>query len=129
MPDQPNQNSNNGADRASISTDLFSVVYPPATPRTDHRAYNSIVVRAGGKWGEGPVVVRASFARELEQENRRFRHFCQLISDLADGYDEKGATGHQEPLSWETVGRLAIDYANAAFPPENANCPDTGEAC
>jgi len=37
------------------------------------------------------------------------------ITDLASGWDEDGALGPKAPLSWETVARMAMDYARAAI--------------
>ena len=39
----------------------------------------------------------------------------EAIASLASGWDEEGALGPREPLSWETVGRMAMDYARAAI--------------
>jgi hypothetical protein len=36
------------------------------------------------------------------------------IAALASGWDEDGALGPKYPLSWESVARMAMDYARAA---------------
>lgn len=41
------------------------------------------------------------------------RRWIEEIVALASGWDEDGAIGPREPLSWESVGRLALDYARA----------------
>jgi hypothetical protein len=42
-------------------------------------------------------------------------YWCRAIVDLASGWDEDGALGPKEPLTWETVARMAMDYAQAAL--------------
>jgi len=37
------------------------------------------------------------------------------IEALSKGWDSEGSTGPVEPLSWETVARMAMDYAQAAI--------------
>lgn len=37
------------------------------------------------------------------------------IVALSAGWDEDGSLGPQSPLSWESVGRMAMDYARAAL--------------
>jgi hypothetical protein len=39
----------------------------------------------------------------------------EWIAALASGWDEDGALGPKEPLSWESVARMAMDYARAAI--------------
>ena len=39
----------------------------------------------------------------------------QAILDLSAGWDEHGSTGPKVPWSWESVGRMAMDYARAAL--------------
>ena len=43
----------------------------------------------------------------------RERHL--KIAALSAGWDEDGSIGPVDPLSWESVGRLALDYARAAL--------------
>ena len=40
---------------------------------------------------------------------------CKEIAALSVGWDEDGSTGPKPPLSWETVARMAMDYARAAI--------------
>jgi hypothetical protein len=40
---------------------------------------------------------------------------CVRIRNLASGYDADGALGPVEPLSWESVARIAMDLAVAAL--------------
>ena len=37
------------------------------------------------------------------------------IVSLAEGWDEDGATGPKPPLSWESIARMAMDYAQDAI--------------
>lgn len=43
----------------------------------------------------------------------RERHF--KIAALSAGWDEDGSIGPVDPLSWESVGRLSMDYARSAL--------------
>jgi hypothetical protein len=40
---------------------------------------------------------------------------CQRIVDLSAGWNKNGSTGPRHPLSWESVGRVAMDYARYAL--------------
>ena len=42
-------------------------------------------------------------------------NWYQEIVNLSAGWDEDGSLGPKEPYTWETVGRLALDYAKAAL--------------
>jgi hypothetical protein len=44
-----------------------------------------------------------------------FERWCIEIVGLASGWDEHGAISPKKPYCWETVGRVAMDYANAAL--------------
>jgi hypothetical protein len=39
---------------------------------------------------------------------------CDYITALSAGWDEDGSLGPREPLSWETVARMAMDVARYA---------------
>ena len=43
------------------------------------------------------------------------RAALMAIFDLAAGWDEHGASGPREPLTWESVARMALDYASAGL--------------
>ena len=40
---------------------------------------------------------------------------CRRIVDLSAGWNKNGSTGPRHPLSWESVGRVAMDYARYAL--------------
>ena len=42
------------------------------------------------------------------------------IVELSAGWDEDRSTGPRAPLSWESVARMAMDYARAALSPPSA---------
>lgn len=65
----------------------------------------------------------------LAEENERLRKAHAAIVDLSAGWDEDGSTGPRDPLSWETVGRLAMDYSRAALKPQNNGDDDIDEMC
>ena len=52
---------------------------------------------------------------EVDRERLALRAACQNIVALASGWDELGALGPVSPLSWETVARMAMDYARAVL--------------
>lgn len=52
---------------------------------------------------------------ELSVELRDTREACNDIVALAAGWDEDGATGPKEPYSWESIARMAMDYAHYAI--------------
>jgi hypothetical protein len=52
---------------------------------------------------------------ELEAEVARLREALKAIGALSAGWDEDGSLGPKEPLSWESVGRMSLDYARAAL--------------
>ena len=51
--------------------------------------------------------------------NRKVRRTVKAvlhdIVDLSAGWDQDGSTGPRPPLSWETVARMAMDYARAGL--------------
>lgn len=53
--------------------------------------------------------------REMQEEIAYTRKMLQAIVALSSGWDEHGSLGPRPPLSWETVGRMAMDYARAAL--------------
>ena len=57
----------------------------------------------------------------LADEINHLRKWHTEIVALSAGWDEAGSTGPKEPLSWETVGRMAMDYARAALRPNASN--------
>lgn len=60
-------------------------------------------------WAMAESILRAVNAHEALIAN------SHAIVALTGGWDEQGATGPRAPLSWETVARMAIDYARAAL--------------
>jgi hypothetical protein len=61
------------------------------------------------------------------------RGWLREIDALASGWDEGGAIGPREGLSWESVARLAMDYARAAAhllpPTASPETPPDGVKC
>lgn len=62
-----------------------------------------------------PDVEWMSRVRRMEREHAAMLEARRNIIALASGWDEHGAIGPREPLSWETVARMALDYARAAI--------------
>lgn len=60
----------------------------------------------------GTLIERATRA---EAEVERLRKAMRNIVDLSAGYDEGGSLGPKPPWSWETVARMAMDFARAAI--------------
>jgi len=56
------------------------------------------------------VVARCERVTEMEE-------MLKAIVDLSAGWDEDGSLGPRAPLSWESVGRVAMDYARSVLPP------------
>lgn len=54
---------------------------------------------------------------ELDGANKAHRE----IVALAAGWDEDGAIGPRDPMSWETVGRLAMDISRYALTKERCS--------
>ena len=52
-----------------------------------------------------------------DDEIARLKQWHAEIVALSAGWDDNGPTGPRYPLSWESAGRLAIDYARAALTP------------
>lgn len=48
-------------------------------------------------------------------DNDKIKMYLTKIVNLAAGWDEDGATGPKEPFCWETVARVAMDYARTAL--------------
>jgi hypothetical protein len=59
----------------------------------------------------------------LADEIERLKKWHAEIVALSAGWDEDGSTGPRDPLSWETVGRMAMDYARAALRPNVLSQP------
>lgn len=58
--------------------------------------------------------LRSQAAADRETIGRlRERH--EWIVALSAGWDANGSTGPIEPFSWETVGRMALDYSRGAL--------------
>lgn len=53
----------------------------------------------------------------LADEIEKLKKWHMEIVLLSAGWGEDGSTGPKDPLSWETVGRMAMDYARAALRP------------
>lgn len=45
----------------------------------------------------------------------RHEEACRRIVALVEGFDEDGPTDPVKPLSWATVGLMAVDYARYAI--------------
>lgn len=58
------------------------------------------------------LAEREAAARETTGD---LRGWLKEIENLSAGYDADGSTGPRRPLSWESVGRMALDYARAAL--------------
>jgi len=56
------------------------------------------------------VSVDESEAKEKIEEMRNV--FYKIVA-LSDGWDDEGSTGPKEPFCWETIARVAMDYARA----------------
>lgn len=61
-----------------------------------------------GDWRVNPPEISQAQARALLEA-------CKDIVALSAGWDENGSTGPRHPLSWESVGRVAMDYARYAL--------------
>lgn len=98
---------------------------PQAQPSEQQAAKRRISVHGPGTWMSHPEVPQAQPA-PAEQESPDDRSIAERLRDagdnplraivsLAAGFDADGATGPAEPLSWETVARMSIDFARAAL--------------
>jgi hypothetical protein len=56
-------------------------------------------------WDDAHLIAAAPYMLRMHEE----------IAALASGYDEEGALGPRDPLTWETIARMALDYARAAI--------------
>ena len=54
-----------------------------------------------------------------EPRQAQCKNWYQAIVDLSAGWDEEGSLGPKDPYTWETVGRLALDYAKAGLRAES----------
>ena len=72
------------------------------------------------------AIGREDMAIFVDAEFSRLEKRLSDISDLAESYDEHGAVGPRKPFSWETVARLALDYARSVVTP-TANVTGTPE--
>jgi len=70
---------------------------------------------------DGSFVGIVNLARASENDAKLFAAAptmllaLRLIAGLSAGWDDDGSTGPKEPLSWESVGRMALDHARAAI--------------
>lgn len=77
--------------------------------------------KGAGTGGYAPVAFYKSVPVDddpcavVRAELEKARQVLETIVALASGWDEHGALGPREPLSWETVARMAMDYARAAL--------------
>jgi hypothetical protein len=53
----------------------------------------------------------------LSRQRDRLVKALGRIHALSAGWDDDGSLGPKSPLSWESVGRMALDYARAALQP------------
>ena len=44
--------------------------------------------------------------------------FHKEIVDLSEGWDDQGSIGPKQPWSWESIGRMALDFSQAALTPK-----------
>ena len=71
-----------------------------------------------GLYADGAAILCDGEPMPIEKIVARLENYerwCVEIVGLASGWDEHGAIGPKEPFCWETVGRVAMDYANAAL--------------
>ena len=76
-----------------------------------------------GIMSDGAAILCDGKPMPIEQIVARlanFERWCVEIVGLASGWDEHGALGPKAPYCWETVGRVAMDYANAALKDDDA---------
>lgn len=64
---------------------------------------------SGELTGEIPSFEYSLAADEIE----RLTNTLTEIVNLSAGWDDEGSTGPKEPFSWETVARVALDYARS----------------
>jgi hypothetical protein len=87
-----------------------SVIYFDEHPEGEQEARASrIVACVNALDGRDPEALKglieaATFMREM----------CEAIVALSSGWDEDGSLGPSNGLSWESVGRMALDLARAA---------------
>jgi hypothetical protein len=62
--------------------------------------------------------------KAAEERERKLREHLQWILDMSAGWDSLGSTGPRKPLSWESVGRMSLDYARAALAQPQADEPN-----
>lgn len=76
-----------------------------------------------GIMSDGAAILCDGQPMSIEQIVARlanFERWCVEIVGLASGWDEHGALEPKAPFCWETVGRMAMDYANAALKDDDA---------
>lgn len=61
------------------------------------------------------AIIRIERLDRAPTEAPSTAQLLRLIEGLSAGWDEHGSTGPREPYSWETVARMAMDYARAAL--------------
>jgi hypothetical protein len=90
-------------------------VSAPITERVA-RLCSTLEQATGGRClaGEECSSCRA-IAEAMAEERRELVMALCDIEALASGWDEDGALGPRAPLSWESVARMAMDFARAAF--------------
>lgn len=54
-------------------------------------------------------------AKEAREEIEEMRNVFDKIIALSAGWDDEGSTGPKEPFCWETIARVAMDYARSAL--------------
>lgn len=58
-------------------------------------------------------------------DNYKIKIYLTEIVALSAGWDDDGSTGPKEPFCWETIARVAMDYARAALKEiDGDECPN-----
>ena len=69
------------------------------------------LLASGEITGEIPSFEYSFAADKIEQ----YENCLTEIMNLSAGWDNEGSIGPKEPFTWETVARIAIDYAKSAI--------------
>ena len=73
-----------------------------------------LAIQLYGSLSDPKIIARRDYViRAVNSFDDMLAAHEQIIA-LASGWDENGAIGPKEPLSWESVARLAMDIAQAA---------------
>jgi len=64
---------------------------------------------------QNSLAAAADRIEALETSNKELLKWHQATANLSAGWDEHGSLGPKEPYSWESIARMAMDYARAAI--------------